>query len=188
MCAVVEYTPTRPGLNWGFCPRNALGTVMKQAAEMFEVEFLVGFEVEFEVMKASAEGTLVPYSAGLGRFSAGGLRDPCYKFDEEVALTLLATGVKIDAFKTGGRRGQYEFTLGCLPPLAAIDQLILVHDTLKRVFGRHGLTATMSPQPVQTRRQSTGQHTHISINPPELEDHFLAAEMQAVLSAAYALW
>ncbi len=88
--------------------------------------------------------------------------------------TLLASGVKIDAFQTEGRRGQYELTLGCLPPLAAVDQLILVHDTLKRIFGRHGLMATMSPRPVQSRRQSTGQHTHLSINPPEMEDHFLA--------------
>ncbi|KAL6808156.1 glutamine synthetase/guanido kinase [Trichoderma camerunense] len=178
MCKVVEYAPARPGPNWDLCPRRALETVAKKAEEMFGVYFLVGFEVEFEVMKASAEGILIPYSSGFGRFSVCGLRDPCYEHFEEAIRVLLAAGVKIDAFQTEGRRGQYELTLGCLPPLAAVDQLILVHDTLKRVFSRHGLMVTMSPRPVESRRQSTGQHTHISINPPHMQNHFLAGMLQ----------
>lgn len=178
MCQVVEYAPARPGPNWNFCPRRALETVVKKAAEAFQIHFLVGFEVEFEVMKANADGNLVPYSTGYGRFCVGGLRDPCWEYVEEAAFALMEAGVEIDALQTEGRRGQYEFSLGCLPPLAAVDQLILVHDTLKRIFNSHGLVVTMSPRPVQSRRQSTGQHTHISINPPNLEDHFLAGLLQ----------
>lgn len=175
MCRVFELAPARPAEpSWRFCPRFALQKVATRAAELFGIEFLVGFEVEFEIFKTTADGSLVPCSAGFGRFAVGGLRDPCYEHVEETVLVLQAAGVKIDAFQTEGRRGQYEFTLGCLPPVAAVDQLVLVHDTLKRVFGRRGLVATMSPRPVQGRRQSTGQHTHVSINPPHLQDPFLA--------------
>ncbi|CEJ81027.1 hypothetical protein VHEMI01180 [[Torrubiella] hemipterigena] len=177
-CKVVEYAPVRPGPNWNFCPRHALDNVMQKAADIFHVHFLVGFEVEFEIMKTTETGDLVSFSQGLGRFAADGLRDPCYQYVEETVTTLLEAGVKIDAFQTEGRRGQYEITLGCLPPLAAVDQLVLVHDTLKRVFGSHGLVATMSPRPVQSRRQSTGQHMHISLNPPFMQDHFLAGILQ----------
>lgn len=72
---------------------------------MFGAYFLVGFEVEFEVMKASAEGILIPYSSGFGRFSVCGLRDPCYEHFEEAIRVLLAAGFKIDAFRRRGDTG-----------------------------------------------------------------------------------
>lgn len=196
MCQVYEVAPSRPQPTWKLCPRFALEKVTAQAAELFGIDFLVGFEVEFEILKPPTTtnhsitttntntSTLVPASSGFGHFSVGGLRDPCYEYVEEAVLALQAAGVRIDAFQTEGVRGQYEIALGCLPPAAAVDQLILTQDTLKRVFGRHGLVATMSPRPVKAREQFTGQHTHISINPPSrfqdgcLQDAFLAGMLR----------
>jgi glutamine synthetase len=147
---------------------------LEVAKETLDAEFLIGFEVEFEIMSISSEGQLSPSSAGLGIFAVSGLRDPCYKHVEEVVQILQAAGVKIDAFQTEGLRGQYEIALGPLPPIQAVDQLVLVQDTIKSVFKRHGLIATMSPRPVKSRRQSTGQHAHISINRQFMEELFLA--------------
>nr|QEQ42966.1 FluG [Purpureocillium lavendulum] len=174
MCSVVDQTPRKPGPNASFCPRRGLAEVVRKATEALRVDFLVGFEVEFEIMKATANGEYVPCSVGLGNFAVSGLRDPSYVYVEEAVQTLLEAGVKIEAFQSEGRRGQYEIALGPLPPVQAVDQLVLVHDTIKHVFARQGLVATMSPRPVALRRQSTGQHTHISISPPGKEELFLA--------------
>lgn len=56
-----------------------------------------------------------------------------------------------------------------------MDQHQLVHDVIKHAFARHGLVVTMSPRPVPCRQQSTGQHTHVSLEPPDLEEPFLTS-------------
>ncbi|KAJ5649330.1 fluG protein [Penicillium longicatenatum] len=156
------------------CPRRALTTILNKASRQFKMEFLVGFEVEFEIFECNPEGKLVPHSLGLGGGACSGLRDPCYRYVEEVMKVLLEAGVGLEAIHTEGLQGQYEFCLAPRPPIEAVDELILVHDTLKRVFTLHGLVATMFPRPTTLRTQSIGQHTHVSISNPELEESFLA--------------
>ncbi|KAJ4857825.1 glutamine synthetase, catalytic domain-containing protein [Trichoderma breve] len=162
MCKVVQHLPYLTQPNWNLCPRRALETVVEKGKQTLHVDFLVGLEVEFEIMKATDEGGYVPYAKSL----------------EEAVVALMDAGVKIDAFQSEGNRGQYEIALGPLPPVQAVDQLLLVHDTLKHIFARHGLVATMSPRPLPSRRQSSGQHAHISINPPQDEESFLAGMLQ----------
>ncbi|EGD85863.1 hypothetical protein H112_06783 [Trichophyton rubrum D6] len=174
MCGVVEHLPIRPELNWNYCPRKALKTVVEKAEKLLHVHFLVDFEVEFQVMKAAADGKIGPHSSGLGRCAISGLRDPCVAHIQEVVHILIKAGVGVGAFQTEGDRGQYEIALEPQSPLRAIDELIFVHDTLKSVFARHGLIATMAPRPVASHKQVAGQHTHISLNPPNKETSFLA--------------
>ncbi|KAK0757105.1 hypothetical protein N5P37_010634 [Trichoderma harzianum] len=178
MCKVVQHLPYLTQPNWNLCPRRALETVMEKAKHTLHVDFLVGLEVEFEVMKATDEGGYVPYAKSLGNCVVSSYRDPCFAFIEEAVVALMDAGVKIDAFQSEGNRGQYEIALGPLPPVQAVDQLLLVQDTLKHIFARHGLVATMSPRPLPSRRQSSGQHAHISINPPQDEESFLAGMLQ----------
>ncbi|KAK4076964.1 uncharacterized protein Triagg1_3931 [Trichoderma aggressivum f. europaeum] len=178
MCQVVKHVPYLPQPNWDLCPRRALEAVVEKAKRTLHVDFLVGFEVEFEIMKATDEGGYIPYAKSLGNFVVSSYRDPCFAYIEEAVVALMDAGAKIDAFQSEGKRGQYEITLGPLHPVQAVDQLILVHDTLKHIFARHGLVATMSPRPLPSRRQSSGQHAHISINPPHDEESFLAGMLQ----------
>jgi glutamine synthetase len=169
MCGVVETRPSMAELNWDLCPRLALANVLRTAANIFDVDFLVGFEVEFEILQrrsSSSEeqnATIVPFSMGLGRYAADGLRDPGFPLVEEVVQTLMENGVGVQTIQTEGRRGQYEISLGPQSPLHAVDELILVHDTLKESFARQGYIVTMAPKPIAGRRQAIGQHTHISI-------------------------
>ncbi|KAJ5523572.1 protein fluG [Penicillium frequentans] len=183
MCGVIGNTPSRLLPNLDLCPRLALANVMKTAAERFGIEFKVGFEVEFEVLRrvSSTSSTidgdghdLMPAAEGLGRYAIDGLRDPIFSYIEEVIIELLDHGVDIEAVQTEGRRGQYELSLGPRSPLEAVDELVLVHDTLKTMIGRHGLVVTMAPKPFAARRQATGQHTHISISDVTYEREFLA--------------
>ncbi|KAJ5816771.1 protein fluG [Penicillium robsamsonii] len=181
MCGVLASTPADPIPNHDLCPRRALASIIRRAKEDFDLDFLVGFEVEFELMEPTSElgddgdgYTLAPACNGLGRYAVDGLRHRHFDLIEAAIHQLLDSGVDIQAFQTEGRRGQYELSLAPRTPLEAVDELILVHDTLKTIMARHGLIATMSPKPVAGRRQASGQHTHISISRPEVQDQFLA--------------
>ncbi|KAJ5175404.1 protein fluG [Penicillium canariense] len=168
MCGVVETRPSSPQQNWDLCPRHALANVVHAAMSLFDVEFLVGFEVEFEILHRSSSSeeqvpTIIPFSTGLGRYAVDGLRDPGFPLVEDAVQTLIGHGVGVQTIQTEGRRGQYEISLGPRSPLDAVDELVLVHDTLKESFARRGYVVTMAPRPIASRRQAIGQHTHISI-------------------------
>lgn len=181
MCRIardVNPSESTPEVAGDQCPRHALATVVDKAFQQFGIRFLIGFEVEFEVFTRNALGKIVPFSCGLGGGAVAGLRDPSYKHVEEAMQILLEAGVGLEAIHTEGPKGQYEFCLAPKPPMEAVDELILVHDTLKTVFSHHGLVATMFPRPAASRSQSIGQHTHISIDKPDLEESFLAGMLQ----------
>ncbi|CAI7594304.1 unnamed protein product [Penicillium manginii] len=176
MCAL-DYTVPGVAPSQDLCPRYVLKKVLRQARESWGLDFLVGFEVEFVVMKSNqATGSIDRCSDGWGLFAISGLRDPVYQHVEECAMKLEALGVDIQAIHTEGQRGQYEFALGPKPPVEAVDQLILVHSYLKDVFAQNGYSVTMMPKPVTSESLATGQHTHLSLQParPDLEEHFLA--------------
>ncbi|EJP65971.1 fluG protein [Beauveria bassiana ARSEF 2860] len=157
------------------CARRSLENVLSEASQRFQLEFLIGFEVEFEIWRPNANGKLVLHSTGLGGSACSGLRHAWYDYVEEAMLILLEAGVGLEGMHTEGQQGQFEFNLEPKPPMEAVDELVFVHDTLKRVFAHHGLVATMFPRPAAHRTQSIGQHVHLSITDrPELEQSFLA--------------
>ena len=90
----------------------------------------------------------------------------------------------VDEIHTEGYRGQYEIALGPLPPVQAIDQLVLVHDTLKDVFSRHGYLVIMSPKPGALNGEVNGQHMHLSLQPtqPDIEECFHAGILKRLSS------
>jgi glutamine synthetase len=110
MCALDYVTPDRPP-SGDFCPRQALEGVLRQAREDWNIDFLVGFEVEFVVMKSNpSSDRRYQYSQGLGHFAVSGLRDPCYQYVEECVHQLQAQGVKFHSLHSEGHRGQYEIS------------------------------------------------------------------------------
>lgn len=177
MCALDFTVPATGPVSREVCPRHVLNKVLRRARDGWGLTFLVGFEVEFVVMKANkSTGKMERCSDGWGLFSISGLRDPCYQYVEECVVQLEALGVDFQAIHTEGQRGQYEFALGPKPPLEAVDQLVLVQTYLKDTFARHGYMVTMVPKPVASESLANGQHTHLSLQPasPDLEESFLA--------------
>ncbi|KAL5041897.1 hypothetical protein BDW71DRAFT_200971 [Aspergillus fruticulosus] len=173
MCAL-NYSRFGCPASGDLCPREALLNILRRAREAWHLEFFVRFEVEFLVMRSyPTTDRLVPHSRGLGHFAVSGLRDSCFRY-----------GVVFDEVHTEGYRGQNEIALRQLPPVQAIDQLVLVHDTLKDVFSRHGYLVTMSPKPVASDWDVNGQHTHLSLRParPGVEEHFLAGILKRLSS------
>lgn len=184
MCALNYTIPGSPAHDH-LCPRQALLRVLRQAQEAWKLDFLVGFEVEFVVMKSSTSST-TPHrqSAGLGHYAVSGLRDPCYQYVEQCMHKLRDRGVIVHALHTEGIRGQYEIVLGPLPPVQAVDQLILVHHHLKDTFSRHDYKVTMSPKPISSDPLANGQHMHLSLQPtcPSQEESFLAGILKRLPS------
>ncbi|KAJ5523571.1 glutamine synthetase/guanido kinase [Penicillium frequentans] len=189
MCGVVKTTPSSPIPNGELCPRQALVKVVREAAQQWQLDILVGFEVEFQVMKLSDgdEKGAVRHSCGQGHFAASSLLYPCWSYVEDCVRKLRTLDVHVEGLHPEGKSGQYEITLGPLPPLQAVDQLVLVHNVLKHTFSRHGYMVTMSPKPVPAvSRETNGQHMHLSIHPasPDKEEYFLAG----ILKRLPSLW
>lgn len=174
MSEVSEDTPARPAPNWDLCPRRALNRMIEKVQSQLKADLLIGFEVEFVITKAGEDGQVVPHSRFMGGFSVAGYRDPLFAHVEEAVDVLDRSGITMDTIQTEGIRGQYELSLLPLSPIQAIDQLLVVQDTLKTVFMRHNLIATMAPRPTPSLSSANGQHAHISLNPPTKEDQFLA--------------
>lgn len=127
--------------------------------------------------KYPATNKLVPQSRGLGYFAVSGLRDETFHLVAQCMHQLRSLGVVFDEVHTEGCRGQYELALSPLPSMKAIDQLVLVQDTLKDVFFRNGYVVIMSPKPVAgPDGEVNGQHMHVSLPPdrPGIEAHVLA--------------
>lgn len=162
------------------CPRQALANVLRAGADSLGLGFLVGFEVELIIMHRSpASGEIEPYSSGFGRYSSHGMRHPAFQLVEKCVKELRASGVCIQGFHTEGFRGQYEMSLGPLPPIEAADQLVFVSDKIKSIVSEHGYDATMSPKPVADYH-ANGQHTHVSVSPSGCEENFLAGILRCL--------
>ena len=71
--------------------------MLQKAAEVFGTSFLVGFEVEFEMMKHSADrNDVFPHSVRLGRFAVSGLRDLSFALVENAFKILLDADPPLD--------------------------------------------------------------------------------------------
>ncbi|KAJ5565419.1 hypothetical protein N7513_001661 [Penicillium frequentans] len=176
MCSIIEESPGAMS-NPNLCPRIALKNVVSRGKKERQLDFLIGFEIEFVVLQSAPDGTLIPFSSHPGTYSAAGLRAPSYKYLEECVQNLSDSGIPVREFHVEGNIGQYEITLAARPPLEAVDDLVAAHDIIRCTFAGHGYTATMSPKPVENR-STNGSHIHVSIHSPNDQEAFLAGMLQ----------
>lgn len=176
MCYIIDTGIGRTDPAFEFCPRQTLANVL-QKADTKGIKCLVGFEIEFMILKASNEGAIIPYSSHPAFFAVAGWREPAFHCVQECVDELAAAGVGIYSFQVEGRVGQYEIALKPRSPIEAVDELIQACDMIKTIVARHGYIATMMPKPVPSR-PANGMHMHVSINPLRREEHFLAGILQ----------
>jgi len=84
---------------------------------------------------------------------------------DEIATSILASGIQLQLYHAEAGPGQYEVVTGPLPPLEAADALIHTREIIYQTASKYGLRATFAPRPFMT---STGSscHTHISVHSP----------------------
>jgi glutamine synthetase len=163
-----EKLPTRESagrqddLKVPLCPRGLLRDIVNKGKQL-GVEFLVGVETEFILLKSTDPISAVndaPYSASRGLL-AGSVAEKCL---EDIADALQYGGIDLLMYHTEAAPGQYEIVTGPLPPLEAADAVIYTHETIINIAAKHGLHATFSPR-VYTDTCGTAAHTHISVYP-----------------------
>jgi glutamine synthetase len=118
-------------------PRNAI----KKAG----VEFLVGFETEFILLKnAKSVEPVNRYAWSIERAFASGTIEA--QVLEEIADALVVAGVELQQYHAEAAPGQYEIVTGPLPPLQAADALVHTRNTIYNIASKHGLRATLAPR------------------------------------------
>ncbi|MCJ1256158.1 hypothetical protein MMC24_003978 [Lignoscripta atroalba] len=173
MCWISESNCEEPDIGYRRCPRTILTRILKQAKESYNLDFLVGFEVEFMLMSKLENGDRYSLVSAAGQYTASSVRVQAFQYVEECVKALVAANIDVEQFHSEDSGGQFEISTGPLPVMDAIDTLILTHEIIKNVLAKHGHQATMYPKPFLDH-PSNGAHTHLSICPPHMEEEFLA--------------
>lgn len=151
-----------PTLEVEVCPRTILHRVVEHARKKAGVEFLVGFETEFILLKSTNPIEAVSYhdySASSG-LPTGSIESRVLR---EMSDALIKAGIEVTLYHPEVAPGQYEIVTGPLLPLEAADALIHTRETIINVAVKHGLKATFAPR-VYMSSPGSAAHTHISVH------------------------
>lgn len=167
------------------CPRTCLRRVVKNANKQ-EMEFLVGFEIEAVFMKWTiVDGEIHfenPLSQGHAYCTTRPLQDDgIMRLIEKIVERLRKSSISVQQFHTEAAPCQFEFVLGPLPPLAAVDTLLSAREIISATAAEFSMRATLIPKPYP-HTAGTGAHVHLSFNPPELHEMFYAGVLDHMRS------
>ncbi|KAF7967791.1 hypothetical protein HWV62_33029 [Athelia sp. TMB] len=144
------------------CPRTALQRIVNEARDQAGVQYLIGFETEFILLKSTnpIEAINKHDWAVTQALPSGSLE---YKVMEEISQALIDAGIELQMYHSEAARGQYEVVTGPLPPLESCDALIHTRETITNIAAKHGLRATLAPR-LYMDSAGSSCHTHLSIH------------------------
>ena len=157
-----------PRDGYALCPRHQL----KRQLEKAKMDFLVGWEIELQIMDKDKTTTIPNHS---GMMSTSAYRNKFFPVMEEIALALEENDIEV--YSWHGEEpfeGFFEMALMPLPAMEAADAFVYCHETIKGIASNHEMVATMHPKPFQNGGPQIGSHIHLSISKPEVEETFLA--------------
>ncbi|OAX83892.1 hypothetical protein ACJ72_01738 [Emergomyces africanus] len=159
------------------CPRTTLQNVVNKCRREYGIKTLVGFEIEvvFMNISRSKEGSAPTFSPCFTNHSWSNITAEnvqALPMLEKIVSKLAEIDIRLQQFHPESCPGQFEFILPPSTPLAACDTLIQARQTIIAIAAQYGLRATLYPRPVPNAAGSAS-HTHISITPSTLRDHFL---------------
>ncbi|OKL60009.1 hypothetical protein UA08_04893 [Talaromyces atroroseus] len=164
------------------CPRMLLTRELDRLERLWGVKMLAGFEIEVMLL----DQNFAPPINQLDRLNSyqttAGLRGQTLEAVEEILDCLKESSITIHHFHTE-THDQIEFSLSPESPLNAIDSLILAQETIRTVFIRHYIKATMTPKPL-INGPTNGIHLHLSVDKlaPPHTDNFLAGILTHIKS------
>lgn len=143
------------------CPRMLLSRALEQLEREWGTKVLAGFEIEFMLLDQNFQ----PLNQ-LDRLNSyqttAGLRGKTLDIVEEILDNLKESSIDIHHFHTE-THDQIEIALSPEPLLDAIDSFILAQETIRTVFIRHNIKATMTPKPL-LEGPTNGAHLHMSVD------------------------
>ncbi|KZP04099.1 glutamine synthetase/guanido kinase [Athelia psychrophila] len=161
--ALIQGPEDQPTVSTNLCPRTNLQRIIDDARDRAGVEFLVGFESEFILLKsANTLEAVNTHGYGINHALTPGSIEA--QVMEEISHALKDAGIELQMYHSEAASGQYEFVTGPLPPLESADALIHTRETITNIAARHGLRATLAPR-LYMDGPGSSCHTHLSIHP-----------------------
>jgi glutamine synthetase len=147
------------------CPRSMLAEVVSSLKTGFNLNFLVGFEIEITFCRRSEDNSETLFEP-LDDHAWSTFTDRQYvdSFPLIIAIAnaLEDIGIQIEQTHSEAGAGQYEFVLPPLTPIEAVDTLVQARQCIQHVAATHGLRATCHAQPFPGL--GTACHANISFH------------------------
>ena len=146
------------GVPAAVCQRSFLKRMEARVAER-GLALRVSFENEFS-LATKVDGTYVPIDSGLcfSTISATAAQD----YAEDLAAALDAQAIPLEQYYAELGHGQHEISTGHAPATVAVDEQLLVRETIRAIARRHGLVASLAPKP-WLENAGNGGHVHFSL-------------------------
>ena len=174
------------------CPRTVLRKAVEKSAA-HRMSFLIGFEIEvvfmnYKVVDDHYHYGDEPVSSGHCWSSVRALHHGKMAGVVELIVRNLANaGIEVEQFHPESAPGQWEFILAPLPPLQAVDTLLLAREIIYSAPSLYDMRATICPKPVHEQAGS-GAHAHVSMTPADQYESFYAGvlkHLRAILAFTY---
>jgi glutamine synthetase len=146
------------GVPAAVCQRSFLKRMEARFAER-GLALRVSFENEFS-LATKVDGAYVPIDSGLcfSTISATAAQD----YAEDLAAALDAQAIPLEQYYAELGHGQHEISTGHAPATVAVDEQLLVRETIRAIARRHGLVASLAPKP-WLENAGNGGHVHFSL-------------------------
>ena len=140
------------------CQRTFLKRMEDTLAERSQ-RLEVSFENEFS-LATQVDGQFVPIDSGLcfSTISATAAQD----YIDDLAAALDEQAIGLEQYYAELGHGQHEISTAHAPALRAVDEQLLVRETIRGVAVRHGLVASLAPKP-WPENAGNGCHIHFSL-------------------------
>lgn len=147
------------------CPRSLLSEVVSSLQTGFNLNFLVGFEIEITFCRRLADNSETLFEP-LDDHAWSTFTDRQYVDSFPLIMTIANAlediGIQIEQTHSEAGAGQYEFVLPPLPPIEAVDTLVQARQCIQHVAATNGLRATCHAQPFPGL--GTACHANISFH------------------------
>ena len=142
-------------------PRSILRRVINDAAQM-GFGYNTGPELEFFLLKPNADGSLIPIVPHDSASYFDAPADMAAGLRRQMAATLEALGLQVEAMHHEGADGQQEIDFRYSDALTTADSAVTLRVALKVIAQQNGLYCTFLPKPIRGINGS-GMHVHQSL-------------------------
>jgi glutamine synthetase len=142
-------------------PRSILRRVIEDAGSM-GFGYNTGPELEFFLLKPNADGSLIPPVPHDSASYFDAPSDMAAGLRRQMATTLEALGLQVEAMHHEGATGQHEIDFRYSDALTTADSSVTLRVALKVIAQQNGLYCTFLPKPVRGINGS-GMHVHQSL-------------------------
>jgi len=143
-------------------PRAVLRRVLEDAKKM-GFSYNTGPELEFFLLKPHADGNLIPPLPHDSASYFDAPSDMAAGLRRQMASTLEALGLQVEAMHHEGAPGQHEIDFRYSGALSTADSAVTLRVALKVIAQANGLYCTFLPKPIRGINGS-GMHVHQSLS------------------------